>query len=196
MTGPESVPRPKWSSTLAVRLNLLMAILLIAITVLLGAVMPCGGDLCLGGNIAGLLVWPTLGVIVGLALSGLWGRSTGLALIDVALTAVIVGLSILTILAVDIKGMLVISPFAAVPLLGGVLATREAAHGHHERWFVLGGLIALAAWFAITPEVRLGAVVPILVLPAIAFPMMPPWPYGDGPEPGATLVQHGNDREE
>ena len=152
MSGPESVLRPSWASTLAVRLNLLIAIPLVALAGLLGVVMRCAGDLCLGGSIAGLLVWPTLGVLVGLALSGLWGRSTGLALVDIALATAVVGLSIRSILAVDIGGMLAISPFAAVPLLGGVLATREAAQGHLERWFVLGGLIALAAWFAITPE--------------------------------------------
>jgi hypothetical protein len=197
MTGPESVPRPKWSSTLAVRLNLLMAILLLAITFLLGVVVPGScADLCLAAGIAGLLIGPTFGLLVGLVISGVWGRSIGLALIDVALTTVIVGLSVRTILAVDIQGMLAISVFAAAPFVGGVLATREAAHGRLERRLMLGGLIALAIGFAITPAVQLGAVVPIVVLPALAFPMVPPWPYGKDPEPSAALVKHGDDREE
>jgi hypothetical protein len=172
-----------------------MVILLIAIALLLGVVMRCS-DLCLGAGAAGLLIGPTLGLLAGLVISGVWGRSIGLALIDVALTAVIVGLSVRAILAVDIGGMLAISVFAALPFVGGVLATREAAYGRLERRLMLGGLIALAVGFAITPAVQIGAFVPIVVLPALAFPLMPPWPLWGEPVPSATLVNHGDDREE
>jgi hypothetical protein len=197
MTGPEAVPRPKWSSSVAVRLNLVIGFVLIAMSLLLGVVMPCSGaDLCLGGGIAGWLLGPAFVLLVALALSGFWGRSIGLALFDIAVVAAIVGLSSRTILAVDIGGMLAISAVAVVPLVGGVLATREAGYGRIERWLGLGGLIAFAAWFAVTPEVRLGALVPIAVLPALAVPKVPPWPAGAEPEPGATLVGHGQDREE
>lgn len=197
MTGREAVPRPSWTSTLAVRLNLSIAGLLVGVVILLGVVTPCSSrDLCLGSGAAGWLLGLTFLLLVSLALSGVLAISFGLALIDVAIAAATLGLSLPAILAVDIGGMLAISAAAAVPLAGGVRATRQAAYSRLERWVVLGGLIAIAAAFVITPKVGLGALVPLLVLPAIAFPMTPPWPYGEGHEPGATLVGHGEDREE
>jgi hypothetical protein len=197
MRGPAAVSPPNWTSSLPVRLNLLIAGLLAAAVVLLGVVMPCSSlDLCLGAGTAGIVIGPAVALLVALALSGLFGWSIGLALVDVGLAAAIVGLSTRTILAVDIGGMLAVSAVLAVPFIGGVLATRQAAHGRLERWLVLGGLLVISAVFVIMPGIELGALVPLVVLPAIAFPMVPPWPYGEGPERSATLVGRGEDREE
>ena len=82
---------------LVVRLNVLIAVALIAVGALVAA-MSCAGDVCLGGNVARLIVWPTLGVLVGLGIRGLYGRSSLLAVVDAALAAIVVGLSSRTIL--------------------------------------------------------------------------------------------------
>jgi len=195
MSGPTSAPTPGGGSRVVVPINLVIAVALAGLGVLLAA-NACAGDVCLAGSVAGLVMLPTLAVLVGLAVRYLWGRSSLIAVVDAALAAVIVGLSSRTIVQLDVSGMLAIAPFAAAPLVPALRATQEAAHGL-ERPILLGAFVVVAVVFVSQPATRLGAPIPLLVALALAFPTTAPRPYGaETAEPRATLRDHGEDREE
>jgi hypothetical protein len=195
MNDPRSASSPRGGSTLLVPLNLLIALVLMALAAL-GVAFPCAGDVCFGGVVVSVTLAPTLAVVVGLGIRYLWGRSALLAIVDAAIAALIVGVSSRTILQLDVSGMLTISLFLAAPLAAGLLAAQEAAHGL-ERTILVAALAVLAGVFVLQPEVRLGALVPLLVSLALAFPRPRPLPYGtEAPEARATLRDHGEDREE